>query len=543
MPTKNPLAEFIPIEEREDGVYCKVTPADKERLRVEDILSSLESSGVLNYNAAEIRLAFFNARGEFEKIGPPFDYYDPSIEAHLEITIAPEKAVLAVLSSARDAGLTITESRLTHFLTKKGVQYGVRPEQIGRLVSLVDVPVEVALWTPPQDGEDESIEYLFSIFPDLHPLIMADGRVNYREIKSFISVATGQVIARKTPATQGKPGMTVRGEEIPAKEGKSLDFRLGRNTELSPDGRLLKATKTGVICKEGPIIHVIELLDVRGDVDFTVGNVKYRGDVLVRGNVHPGFIIEAEGTVHVKGDVESAKIVSRGGYVQVERGIFGKNDTFIWAKKGITLSFAQEAALESEGALVFDKYLLHCECVCQSIQSKDHHGSIIGGHVSAEKCVHAGQSSADPDIKTKITLFDREKRSFDEKVRELETLEGKLTGEMESIQRRIRSKTAILKKYRDQVVPKQAEEVKGLIDAFNAAAVKAKYVRQKIEEVRLRIEQARAKDHDGFVKITGTAFPGTVLDLYERYFVVTNAMTNVHFKVNKTEIEYACGPS
>jgi uncharacterized protein len=542
MTAKNPLADYVSVEEREDGVYCKVTPEDKERVRIEELLAGLEAAAVLNYNAAEIRLAFFNARSEFEKIGPPFEYYDPAIEPHLQLTVAPEKATLIVLASASDAGINIAESQLAYFLNKNGVQYGVRQDQIARICSCYDMPLDVAFGTPPVEGEDESIEYLFAIFPDLRPLIMADGRVDYREIKSFISVAAGQVIARKNPATPGKPGMTVRGEEIPAKVGKTLDFRLGRNTELSPDGLLLKATKTGVICKEGPIIHVIEVLDLQGNVDFSVGNVTYRGDVLVRGNVQPGFIIEAEGSVHVKGDVESARIVSRGGFVHVERGIFGKNDTFIWAKKGITVSFAQEANLKTEGVLEFEKFLLHCECTCYTVQSRDHHGSVIGGHTMAEQCVRVGQLGADPDVKTKVTLFDREKRSFDEKVRELEDLEQKLTAEMEALQRRLRSKTALLKKFRDQIAERQLEEVKGLVDAFNAMAAKVKYVRQKIDEVKERIERARQKDHDGFVEVTGSAFPGTVLDMYERYFAVASAMTNMRFTINKSEIEYGGGP-
>jgi uncharacterized protein (DUF342 family) len=544
MPTvKNPLADFATVEDREDGVYCKINPEDKERVRLDDVFTALEAAAVLNYNAAEIRLVFFRARGIFEKVGPPFEYYDPAIESHLEFSITPEKAILQLLPSAAGAGIKITESQLTFFLNKKGVRYGIQPGRLARICAEFPncLSVEVALGTLPEEGEDESIEYLFTVFPDLRPLLMADGRVDYREVKSFISVAAGQVLAKKTPATQGKPGMTVMGEEIPAKAGKPMDFRLGRNTELSPDGSLIISSKIGVICKEGAIIHVIELLDVTGNVDFSVGNIKYRGDVLIRGNVLPGFIIEAEGSVHVKGDVESARIVSRGGFVQVERGIFGKNDTFIWAKKGIDLSFAQEANLETEESVVFDKYLLHCECICHSLQSRDHQGSVVGGHAMAEKSVQVGQLGSDPDVKTKVTLFDREKRSSDEKLKELGELEKKLLTQTAGLQKQLRTKTALLKKFGDRISEAQLAEVKSMIDSFNAMTAKIKYVRQKIDEIKEGIERAKNKDHDGFVKVTGAVYPGTIFDMYERYFVVSSVMTDMHFKINKSEIEYGSG--
>ena len=544
MPTvKNPLAAYVSVEEREDGVYCKVSPEDKARAQPEDLFAALEAAAVLNYNAAAIRLVFTQALETFEKIGPLFEYFDPAIEQHLELTITAEKATLQLLPSVTSDGIKINKNQLAYFLTKSGVQHGVREDRLARICAepLCTEAIEVATGTPAEPGEDEEIEYLFSIFPDMRPLIKEDGRVDYREIKSFVSVAAGQVIVRKTPATPGKPGMTVRGEPIPAKDGTTVGITVGRNTELSADGCRLSATKTGILCMEGAVIHVIELFDVHGNVDFSVGNIKYRGDVLVRGNVLPGFVIEAEGAVHIKGDVESARIVSRCGSVDVERGIFGKGDTFISAKTGITLSFAQEANLETEGPIAFDKFLLHCECTCRSVHSKGGQGSIVGGHTMAERSVQVGYLGADPDVRTKVTLFDREKRSFDEKLKELGELEKKLSVEMGTIQKQLRSKTALLKKFRDQISGRQLDEVKSKIDAFNAMAAKATYVRQKMEEIKRGIEAVKSKDHDGFVNVTGTAFPGTVLDIYERYFVVSTMMTDTHFKMNKSEIEYGSG--
>ena len=104
---------------------------------------------------------------------------------------------------------------------------------------------------------------------------------------------------------------------------------------------------------ENSLLTVAELLHVNKDVDFSVGNIKYTGDVLIGGSVRPGFSIEAEGSIHIKGEVESATVTSRAGQVTIDKGVVGKGDTNISAKQGVTISFAQDAHLHTEGALCY----------------------------------------------------------------------------------------------------------------------------------------------------------------------------------------------
>lgn len=536
----NPLSKLVLTEDRVDGVYLKIGRLEKERVRLDELIKLLEDALVLNYDSEKIADVYSRARGMFEKIGPLFECYDPELEQHVQLTFTQEKATLFILPTSIAAGIQLTERRLSHFLAKKGVKSGIRSEQLRKLCSesILNTSVEVASATKPVPGEDAALEFLVAIDLDARPLVRDNGKADFREIQSFVSVSAKQMIARKKPATRGIPGTSISGDPIPATPGKDVLMPAGRNTEISADGTALFAAKTGIIYQENGVLNIIELLDIKGDVDFSVGNIKYSGDVVIHGNVLPGFVIEAEGSVDIRGEVESARVISRNGFVCIERGIIGKGDTVISAKKGITVAFAQEATLSTEGILVVEKYLLHCECTCLSLQTKDHHGGIIGGRVNAEKSVETGHLGSDKGVKTAVTLFDSEKKVYDQKLCELITLEKKLMADLEPIDKQLKTKSAMLKKFQDEVSGRQVAEVKKWIDAFNSVNTKIKYVRQKTEETRKQIELTKTKTHDGYVKVAGNVYPGTELDLYDKHFAVSTIMTNTRFKLNKSEVEY-----
>ncbi|MBN1128558.1 MAG: DUF342 domain-containing protein [Chitinispirillaceae bacterium] len=536
----NPLSKFVQVEERNDGVYIKISRTEKERVKLEEMINILDQNMVLNYDETRIGEVYSHARGAFEKIGPLFEYYDPEAEQYLQFSITHERVTLSILPSASAAGVLFTEKKLAYFLLRKGVRHGIDLEMLKKIA--IEQPykttVEVAAATKPVPGEDASLEYLVSISPDARPQIRQDGKVDYREIKSFSSVAAKQVIARKKPFTPGTPGTAINGEPLPAAPGKDLPMPLGRNTEMSSDGTQLIASKAGIVSEENGLINVIELLDIQKDVDFSTGNIKYSGDVMVHGNVLSGFTVEAEGSVHIKGEVESAKIISRNSDVHIDRGIIGRGETQITAKKSIHVAFAQDATLSTEGSITVEKYLLNCDATCFSLQSKDNHGSIIGGVVRAEKFIQVGHLGAEKGNKTQITLFDKERTLLQGKLRELVELDKKLAVEIEPVEKQLKTKSDLLKKFQGAATARQLAEVKKWIDAYNGINTKIKYVHQKMEELKQKIDQTSTRSYDGFVKVAGTVWQGVELELYGRYFNVGDTMTNARFRLNKAEIEY-----
>lgn len=534
---KNPLEQFFEVEERIDGVYIKVNRTEKESVSIDKCLAALDQAMVINYDKERLADVLSRCRGAFEKIGPPFEYYDLELENYFQIVIYPLKASLKISSKLQSMGRKPNERLINYYLKRKGVKGGIKVNQIKSIANdlMCDNFYEVAEAIPPVNGQDANVQMSVKIDPDFKPQQKKDGRVDFRSIQSFASVAKGQVLATKIPATQGKPGFSVTGDEIPATPGKDVPLPNGKNTEISADGKSLISQKTGISYLENGLINVVELLHVAGDVDFSVGNIKYTGDVLVNGNVFPGFSVEAEGDIHIKGDVESAKIISRGGKVIIEKGVIGKKDTLISAKSGVHFSFAQEAVIRTEGELTFEKYLLHCNCVCLSLEASGAGASIIGGDIKAEQSITVRQIGSEKGVTSKLCLFDKNKNAIEEKIKELALLDAKLSTEIEPIDRQLRTKAAILKKAGDEVTDRQREEIKKWVDAYNQLNQKIKYVKEKAEE--LKAELKKPKSYEGFIHVLMNIYPGTELDLYGTKLPVTSLIVNKRFRLSENKVQ------
>ena len=356
----NPLASFIPVEERSDGVYIKVTREAAAALKVDLMIKALQAAMVTNYDAAKIQDIIQHARGAFERIGPSFEYYNAELERYVDAGITPMKAVMKLSSSCLTDNVKPTAGALVYCLNKKGVRYGIKTDIVGSVVRDVvfDKEVVIAEGKNPTAGQDAKIAMEVDIDHNFRPQQKTDGTVDYRNINTITQIKNGQVIAKKIPATKGEPGWSVTGQEIEPTPGNDVKFTGGKNTRISDDGAYLLATKNGYVFKEGEVIHVGDVLPIPKDVDFSVGNIKYTGDVHIKGGVMPGFTVETEGNILINGQVESARVLSRNGNVEIQKGIIGKGDTFVSGKNGIKTEFVQEAVLGSEGTICVNKFCI-----------------------------------------------------------------------------------------------------------------------------------------------------------------------------------------
>ncbi len=144
-------------------------------------------------------------------------------------------------------------------LADKGVVFGIQKqtvEKVVREVSSTGKPqrnVLVASGQPAINGGNAEIES--RVGPDA---------VN-KDPKSQFFVRAGQVLAAKQPATQGKDGANVLGEEIPAKSGKDRPMNAGENVTVSEDGTEWTAGAYGIADLSDNNITVRAPLEVSSD--------------------------------------------------------------------------------------------------------------------------------------------------------------------------------------------------------------------------------------------------------------------------------------
>ena len=200
-----------------------------------------------------------------------------------------------------------TKDEIYAALEAKRVSSGVDDACIDRMISerIFGRECLVAKGVPVVDGKDGYYEFQFNTDLSAKPKVRADGSVDYWSIHVVEIVEEGQVIAIYHDPVDGKNGCTVTGKPLNAKRGRPLPPLTGRGFDRSEDNHVYTANTTGKIEKNESRIMILEVYEIFGNVDMKTGNVDFRGDVIVHGNVTPGMKIHATGTITVDGTVEA----------------------------------------------------------------------------------------------------------------------------------------------------------------------------------------------------------------------------------------------
>ncbi|MFP4521766.1 MAG: DUF342 domain-containing protein [Fibrobacterota bacterium] len=533
----NPLENFFPTEVRQNGIFIKVSREAQSKINLDRVKSALDNAYVMNYDLEKITQAVKKARNAPEFIGPPFEYFNQLINNYIEVQTFPLQALISVSVNSIEDGVYISASDIHYVLRRNGVVFGILTEEINRLIDEKDFgkQILVAKGTEPVQGQDAKVEMEVEIDPDARPKETKTGKVDFRDIQSFTQISKDQIIAKKFPPTKGKPGRSVKDEPIEPEPGKDKSLPRGKNTYVTEDGLKLMAEKTGVVYEYNDSINVAEILTVPGDVDFKVGNVKYSGNVVINGNVLPGFKVESEGDVYIKGEVQSAEIISRNGSVTIEKGVIGKNETKIFGKTGVTLSFVQEADIGTSGILEIHGQCLHCACTCEKFLSTNQNSVFVGGVLNASGSVEIMQISNEKEVPTKINIFDKMKKELEGKLSQLQQLEKQITEKLKPIKKQVQTKAAIMKSSGQAPTQRQKEEIKTWVDTYNNMNTKLKYVQKNISSIAEKLENPA--ERKGYVRVLKCAYPGTKMNFYGRTRTLEHKLERKLFRIVSEEIK------
>lgn len=275
-------------------------------------------------------------------------------------------------------------------LEEKQVVYGIDWNLIDSIVKEKRYfqEFQIAKGVESQSGEDGYYEYLFDRDIDVRPRILKDGSVDYKSMGEVPIVKENQELARYHPATEGKNGKSVRGEEIIGRKGKDLQALKGKGFTVSEDKTLYRAAITGKVTAQARILRVSSLLEINGDVSISTGGVNFAGDVLIRGNVLSGTEVTVQGDIEVNGCVEAATLIA-GKNVVLKNGMQGNGKGIIRAGGNVSGKFFEQVSIEAKGN-VSANAIMNCDIQCgDTIQVAGRFGIIVGGKVSALREIEA----------------------------------------------------------------------------------------------------------------------------------------------------------
>jgi uncharacterized protein len=249
----------------------------------------------------------------------------------------------------------------------------------------------LASGTAQVNGSDGYFELKAPVSTTLH--ISGDnitGVVDMYRVKDFINVGPGDEIGRIFMAVPGVPGRNVKGMPILPEPVKELKYTLGKNVSLDEDkdGWILRSTSTGRFSQLRGEFSVEEEFIVKGDVDFNVGIIDFKGFVEVRGDVLDNFDIKATKGLTVRGNIGVCSIVSNGDVTFC--GMDGQDSGSIVCGGTLRAHHIHATNIECAGDVIVEAEIHDCniKTLGRIIVNKD---TISGGSYTAQGGIEAGK--------------------------------------------------------------------------------------------------------------------------------------------------------
>lgn len=414
-----------------------------------------------------------------------------------------------------------TEGEVYAMLERKGVVYGIKQDVIRQAVEHQQYNEEilVAEGTHQQDGTDGAYEYKFNLNFSKKPKIRPDGTVDYWSIKMIETVSEGQVIAIYHKAHPGVDGMDVKGRLLLAKRARDLVPLRGKGFERSEDGNIYTALMNGKIEMLNGRVTVLPVYEINGDVDLSIGNIDFRGDVIIHGGICSGVKIKATGTVTIDGIVEGAQIEA-GKDIILRSGVMGASRANISSKGNITAKFFEYTRVHAGGSIQADVFL-NCHVSCgECIVMEGGKASIVGGDVWAIQGISVHILGSDGEVRTNVRVGNNAAV-----IRRITILKNKIEVEKENL-RKIEEGLKLMSDMRNDPHRSELLRVKIRDSALLAD--------DTAELTKLEDQVERAKG--GSIKVTGIVYPGVSVEMDEVKIQVREEQDSLEFVKNMDKI-------
>lgn len=329
----------------------------------------------------------------------------PPVTRETSVSIAQD-LMSASLYLAPPENEPYTIETLVKLLGEHNIKQGINLAILQRILNkeLYNEEIVVARGKEAINGSDGSFTFHFRTEKaDNKPMILPDGSVDYFNNSAFEFAKEGQLLAEYTPATLGEYGYTVTGKLIIPKRGKDLPVLRGRGFAMSEDKKQYTAASSGQIEYINNKLNIINCLTINHDLDISIGNINFDGNVEIMGNIIPNMMIHATGTVKVNGYVESASIYA-GQDVVLSKGIQGGGISYIQAGGNVYAPFFESTTIKCEGSLNAN-HILNCEVIANdSVILSGKRGLILGGTTRALRYIDATTSGNKAELPTKLVL-------------------------------------------------------------------------------------------------------------------------------------------
>lgn len=335
--------------------------------------------------------------GEVKKnVADRLDQYrwdsDKRRDAEARLYISPDRlqAWLFVMPPL-NGGTDINLDRVRHLLEDRGVIAGIDQDVLNKAGTtdgyLQLLPIAKGLAS--KRGEDGYIVDL--VTPEEMDTYEEDerGRIDFAEKRWIVNVSPDQRLCEIFQPTEGKDGFDVYGHRLDGRAGRPVARVNGSNTAFSQDGRYLVSTTSGQVVRLGDRFTVSQVLTINGNIDYSTGNIRANGSVVIYGNVMPTFHVQARHDVIIHGTVEGATVVA-GHDLTILGGVMASREGFVHAGNDLRCKFMENARAYCGNDAYFENLILCNVSAEGSIYVTSGRGSVVGGSLVAMGDIHIG---------------------------------------------------------------------------------------------------------------------------------------------------------
>ncbi len=330
--------------------------------------------------------------------------YVPPVDCEIAVTVTTVcSEVYVTVDPPQNGGKGISYDGIMQKLNEQKICHGINHDEVKRMADqlLYGERILVAEWTPSVNGVDGTITYRFDKHVDLAPVEDEHGFVDYKNLGLIRTVRKGDVIADITHPTEGEPGIDVRGQTLRQVVGKKASYTIGSNTELTEDGTQIIASIDGNINFKNGTFVVDQVVTIAGNVDVSVGNIVFVGDVIVKGEVMEGFKISSNGNITVFGNVNGATLECDGDVI-IKKGCINSK---VMAHGSVTINFCEHSDIRCDGDLISSNFVI-CNVYCGNLSIKGTNGGLMGGSYTSLTSVEVSNIGTKNYTPTVLTVGD-----------------------------------------------------------------------------------------------------------------------------------------
>ncbi|MCP4728365.1 MAG: DUF342 domain-containing protein [bacterium] len=259
----------------------------------------------------------------------------------IEVSSNALKAYIRVVEDQNvDEQTPVTEEDLNEAINGKQIIFGIVKESFPKLIKAVETTDElvVAEGNAPTVGKNAEVHVLKrpKKREEVLPKSNEDGDIDYISPRPgwIVPVNKGEEVVVKNPPTQGKPGKSIFGKELPGIWGKDFDLDEigGLNTEA--DGNCLIASKDGFVIVRSNKFNVETVYRIYDDIGPATGSIdipqSFDVEIAISKDVKSGYSVKAN-KVTIAGCIEDSEVIAN--ELEIAQGIVGTSEIPITAKR------------------------------------------------------------------------------------------------------------------------------------------------------------------------------------------------------------------